>query len=141
MLITQSCLTLCNPMDYEPARLLCPWDSPGKNTGVGCHSLFRGIFLTQGSSPSFLLGRHFLTIEPPSSHIEAAKAINTTAGVPQPFTTVAPKQDVYLIMTSKSIYGIILGQFSITTEAMRISPAFSSLPTSLTVPLLPLLYP
>ena len=29
-------LTLCNRMDCSPARLLCPWDSPGKNTGVGC---------------------------------------------------------------------------------------------------------
>ena len=29
------------------ARLLCPWNSPGKNTGVGCHSLLHGIFLTQ----------------------------------------------------------------------------------------------
>ena len=27
------------------ARLLCPWDSPGKNTGVGCHFLLQGIFL------------------------------------------------------------------------------------------------
>ena len=33
------------------ARLLCPWDSPGKNTGVGCHALFQGIFPTQGSNP------------------------------------------------------------------------------------------
>ena len=33
-------------------RLLCPWDSPGKNTGVGCHFLLQGIFLTQGSNPS-----------------------------------------------------------------------------------------
>ena len=33
-----------------PARLLCPWDSPGKNTGVGCHALLQGIFLTQGSN-------------------------------------------------------------------------------------------
>ena len=31
-----------------PARLLCPWDSPGKNTGVGCHALLQGIFPTQG---------------------------------------------------------------------------------------------
>ena len=34
-----------------PTRLLCPWESPGKNTGVGCHFLLRGIFLTQGSNP------------------------------------------------------------------------------------------
>jgi len=33
-----------------PARLLCPWDSPGKNTGVGCHFLLQGIFPTQGSN-------------------------------------------------------------------------------------------
>ena len=33
----------------QPARLLCPWDSLGKNTGVGCCTLFQGIFPTQGS--------------------------------------------------------------------------------------------
>ena len=38
----------------QPARLLCPWDSPGKNTGVGCHALLQGIFQTQGSNLSFL---------------------------------------------------------------------------------------
>ena len=31
-------------------RLLCPWDSPGKYTGVGCHFLLQGIFLAQGSN-------------------------------------------------------------------------------------------
>jgi len=34
-------------MDCSPPRLLCPWDSPGKNTGVGCHSLLQGLFLSQ----------------------------------------------------------------------------------------------
>ena len=33
----QSCLTLCDPIDGNPPRLPHPWDSPGKNTGVGCH--------------------------------------------------------------------------------------------------------
>ena len=37
-----------------PAMLLYPWDFPGKNTGVGCHSLFHGIFPTQGSNPGLL---------------------------------------------------------------------------------------
>ena len=32
------------------ARLFCPWDSPGKNTGVGCHALLQGIFPNQGSN-------------------------------------------------------------------------------------------
>ena len=45
-LAAQSCPTLCNPMDCKPLRLLCQWDSPGKNTGVGSHSLLQGIFLT-----------------------------------------------------------------------------------------------
>ena len=37
------------------ARLLCPWGSPGKNPGVGCHALvLQGIFLTQGSTPHCL---------------------------------------------------------------------------------------
>ena len=35
----------------QPTRLLCPWDSPGKNTGVGCHFLLQGIFLIQWSNP------------------------------------------------------------------------------------------
>ena len=35
------------PYGSLPARLLCPWDSPGKNTGVGCHALLLGIFPTQ----------------------------------------------------------------------------------------------
>ena len=40
-----SCVRLCNTM--EPTRLLCPWDFPGKNTGVCCHFLLQGIFLTR----------------------------------------------------------------------------------------------
>ena len=40
----QSCLTLCIPIDCT-TRLLHPWDSPGENTGVGCHGFQHGIFL------------------------------------------------------------------------------------------------
>ena len=36
-----SCLTLCDPIDGKPTRLPRPWDSPGKNTGVGCHFLLQ----------------------------------------------------------------------------------------------------
>ena len=38
------------PCGLQPTRLLCPWDSPGKNTGVDCHFLLQGIFPTQGLS-------------------------------------------------------------------------------------------
>ena len=39
----QSCPTLCNPIDWtmQPTRLRRPWNSPGKNTGVGCHFLLQ----------------------------------------------------------------------------------------------------
>ena len=50
-LVTQSCPTLCNPMDYGPPGSSVGGDSPGKNTGVGCHALFKGIFPTQGLNP------------------------------------------------------------------------------------------
>ena len=39
---------------------LCPWDSPGKNTGVGCHFLLQGIFPIQGSNPGLPHGRQML---------------------------------------------------------------------------------
>ena len=47
-LVTQSCLTLCNPMDSSPPGSSIHGDSPGKNTGVGCHAFLQGIFPTQG---------------------------------------------------------------------------------------------
>ena len=47
------------PYGLQSARLLCPWDSPGKNTGVGCCALFQGIFLTQGSNLSLLSLLHW----------------------------------------------------------------------------------
>ena len=43
------------PRGLQPARLLCPRDSPGKNTGEGFHALLLGIFPTQGSNPGLLL--------------------------------------------------------------------------------------
>ena len=41
-------------------RLLCPWDFPGNNTGVGCHFLLQRIFLIQGSKRVNCIGRWFL---------------------------------------------------------------------------------
>ena len=40
--------------------LLCRWNSLGKNTGVGCHSLLQGIFPTQGSTPGLMHCRRIL---------------------------------------------------------------------------------
>ena len=60
------------PHGLQPARLLWPWNSPGKNTGVGSHFLLQGIFLSQEpNSTSTALQADSLPSEPP--------------GKPQPF--------------------------------------------------------
>ena len=56
---------LSAPRGLQPTRLLCPWDSPGKNTGVGSHSFLQGIFPTQGSNPGLLHYRRILKGLPP----------------------------------------------------------------------------
>ena len=61
VLVTQSCPTL-QPHGLQPARLLFPWDFPGKNTGVGCHFLLWGIFPTQGLNLGLLHCRRILYI-------------------------------------------------------------------------------
>ena len=48
------------PYGLLPTRLLCPWNFPGKDIGVGCHFLYQGIFLSQGSTLGLLLGRRIL---------------------------------------------------------------------------------
>ena len=53
VLVALSCLTFCDPM-------ACLWNSPGKNTGVGCHCLLQGIFPTQGSNLGLLHCRQIL---------------------------------------------------------------------------------
>ena len=59
------------PYGPQPTRLLCSWGSPGKNTGVGCHTLLQGIFQTQGLNLRFLCLLHWqagsLPLVPPGS--------------------------------------------------------------------------
>ena len=51
---------ILRPHGLQPTRLYCPWDSPGKNTGVGSCSLLQRIFLTQGSNPGLLHCRQII---------------------------------------------------------------------------------
>ena len=48
------------PVGAPSGWLLCPWSSPGKRTGVGCHFLLQEIFLTQGLNPGLLRCRQML---------------------------------------------------------------------------------
>ena len=59
-LVTQSYKTLCDPMDCSPPVFSVRGDSPGKNTGVGCHALFQGTFPTQESNQGLLHCRWIL---------------------------------------------------------------------------------
>ena len=58
VLVVQLCPTFCDLIDRRSPG--CPWDFPGKATGVGCHFLPQGIFLTQGSNPGLLHFRQTL---------------------------------------------------------------------------------
>ena len=59
--VAQSCPTL-QPHELQPTRLLCPRNSPGTNTGMGCHSLLQGIFPTQGLNPGLLHCNRFFPV-------------------------------------------------------------------------------
>ena len=87
MIVAQSCL-LSATYGLRSARLLCPWSSPGKITGVGCHFLLQGILPTQASC----IAGESLPSEPPkeatcNSHSNSADHLyliqeNTRARAP-----------------------------------------------------------
>ena len=65
--LSTKCAVLCSvvfsssgPHGLQPARLLYPWESSGKSTGMGCHFLLQGTFLTQGSNLGLLHCRQIL---------------------------------------------------------------------------------
>ena len=64
-----SCVQLFATLWTIPTRVLSPWDSPGKNTGVCCHALLQGVFPTQGLNPHLLRLLHWqsgsLLLAPP----------------------------------------------------------------------------
>ena len=59
-LVAQSCRALCNPVDYSHPGTSAHGDSPGKNTGEGCHAFLQGIVPTQRLNPGLLHGRQLL---------------------------------------------------------------------------------
>ena len=64
----QSCPTLCDPMEQRLLQAPLSMDSPGKNTGVGCHFLLQGTFPNQGLNPSLLHGQvGSLPLAPPGN--------------------------------------------------------------------------
>ena len=58
--VAKFCPAVCDPMDCSPQGSFVHGDSPGKNTGMGCHALLQGIFWTQGLNPGLLHCRWIL---------------------------------------------------------------------------------
>ena len=81
MLVAQSCLTLCNPMDCSPpGSSIHGINSPDKNTGVGCHSLLQGVFPTQGLNWGIPLCRQILWVTREAYGVEREKILNNFCG-------------------------------------------------------------
>ena len=72
-LVGKSCPTLLRPQGLQPSRLLCAWDFPGKNTGVGSHFLLQGTFLSHGLNLRLL---HRLADALPLSHQESPSVLH-----------------------------------------------------------------
>ena len=62
----------------QPSRPFCSWDSPGKNTGVGCHFFLQGIFPTQGSTPCLLCLLHWQADSLPPNHQGAGSQVSSS---------------------------------------------------------------
>ena len=79
----QLCPVRCDPMDCS--SLLCPWDSLGKNTGVGCHALLRGIFPTQELNPCLLLLLEWqvgsLALAPPGIPFNSSRSLQNLSSI------------------------------------------------------------
>ena len=91
------------PHGLRPARLLCPWYFPGKNTAVGCHFLLSRIFLTQESNPSLLQLLHcrqifynWATGEALNSNIKGLVVASGTNLVAQWLSIHLPVQETWI---------------------------------------------
>ena len=88
------------PRGLQPVRLFCPQDSPGKNPGVGCHSLLQGIFPTQGLNLGLLHCRQILYH---LNHQGSPLKIQNTSQICMPFLTNAKKKIIYHISLALSV--------------------------------------
>ena len=81
--LLQSCPTLCDPIDAAH-QAPCPWDSPGKNTGVGCHFLLQCMKVKSESevAQSCLALRDPMDCSPPGSSVHGFSRQEYWSGVP-----------------------------------------------------------
>ena len=95
----------CGPHQLKPTRLLCPWDSPGKNTVVGYHALLPGIFLTQALNPHLLCLLHWqvgsVPLVPPAAAV--AKSLQSCPILCDPIDGSPPGSPVPGILQARAL--------------------------------------
>ena len=95
-LVAQSCPTLCDHMNCSLPGSSVHGDSPGKNTGVGCHALLQGIFPAQGSNPGLPQCRQMLLpSEPPGKPTHVASSPRPSDTCTQVFFCPDPPISLY----------------------------------------------
>ena len=109
VLVAQLSPTLCDPMDCNLTSLLCQWNSPGKNSRVGCCSLLQEIFPTQGLNSGLSHCRQILYCLSYQGSPETAKLSSNVAG---PFYIPAGKGReflwFYILASIEYLSGLVL---------------------------------
>ena len=107
----QLCPTLCNPIDGSPPRLPHPWDSPGKNTGVGCHFLLQCMRVKSESEVAQLCPTLSdpMDYSPPGSSIQAPPPMGFSrqeywSGVPLPSQIILPTTEQNLALDLSLVF-------------------------------------
>ena len=109
------------PQGLYPSRPLCPWNSPGKNTGVGCHALLQRIFPTQGLNLYHLCLLHCRWILYPLAHLGS------------PLLCISVVYSVSLLHSIHCTEGLQCGRYLDFGEpggGMKLSWSLSVLPSS-----------
>ena len=117
--------SFATPWTEKPARLLCPWNFPGKGNGAGCHYLLQRIFPTQGSNPCLLnlllwqvgsLPLHHLGSLSHSNHAPAKGKRNLEAGMVVSYESVDLSLSIVLWTVRRALCDLV--GFSVTSLAL-----------------------
>ena len=129
-LAAQSCPTICNPMDCSPPGSSVHGNSPGKNTGMGCHGILQGIFLTQGLNPGIPHCRQILYT---LSHQGSPRILEWVA---YPFSRVTSQpRNSYLFLFTVVVYvSMLLSPFVPLSPSPSVSTSACSMAVSLLLP-------
>ena len=126
---------LNSPMWPVPTRLPCPWDFPGKNTGVGCHFLLQGIFLTRDQTRVSCIDRrvvyHECHLGTPIFSMRVKSESEVTQSCPtlcDPMDCSLPGSSLHEILKARVLEWVAISFFrgSSPTRDRTRSPAFQA---------------